>query len=215
MVTGNHDEPKRVTAAFIETRSLDEILSEVGRYCDIEERLSLVPPSAKARGVYCRSIESALREAHRLQRYRELFPRELGTLQWHPCGELLRRLVVGAALLVGPERVHEGMVEIGRRNALEFARSLLGRMLMRLLSSDPKKLLLQGIAGRRQTCNYGNWQLSFPEERTAVVAMVEEYFYIDTYALGSACGTFEAIGLTVHAECELETKFNGRHVLRW
>lgn len=205
----------RLTPDPLEGRGQDEVLTEVSRYCDIEERLTLIPPSAKVRGVYCRSIDSALTEAGKIKRYRELFPRELGSLQWHPCGEFLKRLVVASALLVGPQRVHEGMLEIARRNALEFARSLLGRMLMRLLSRDPKKLLLQGVAGRRQTLSYGNWQVTFPEERMAVVSMVEEYLYIDSYSLGSARGTFDAIGVELDARVELNTKFDGRHILRW
>jgi uncharacterized protein (TIGR02265 family) len=205
----NHDRSSGGSGA------LQSALAAVGRHCDVEERLLLVPPSAKVRGVYFRSIESALRQAGQLARYRALFPRDLGTLQWHPCGELLRRVTVGAALLVGPERVHEGMREIGRHNAVEFAQSLLGRMLMRLLSRDPKKLLLQGIAARRQTCSYGTWQVTFPEERSAIVTMDEEYLYLESFCMGSALGTFEAIGLAVDARCELNTRFDGRHVLRW
>lgn len=192
-----------------------QVLAEVSRFCDIEERLPLVPPSAKVRGTYCRSIDAALTEAGKYKRYRELFPRELGTLQWHPCGEFLVRLVVAGALLMGPERVKEGMLEIGRRNAYEFARSLLGRMLLRLLSRDPKKLLLQGVAARRQTCSYGDWQVTFPAERSAIVTMVEEYMYLETFMLGAALGTFNAIGLKVDASAELQTKFYGRHVLHW
>ncbi len=192
-----------------------QVLAEVSRFCDIEERLTLVPPSAKVRGTYCRSIDAALTEAGKYKRYRELFPRELGTLQWHPCGEFLVRLVAAGGLLMGPERVKEGMLEIGRRNAYEFARSLLGRILLRLLSRDPKKLLLQGVAARRQTCSYGDWQVTFPQEQTAIVTMVEEYMYLETFMLGAALGTFDAIGLKVDATAELQTKFHGRHVLHW
>lgn len=192
-----------------------EALALVGRYCDVEERLPLVPPSAKVRGIFVRSIDTALKEAGQTKRYRELFPNELATLQWHPCGEFLKRLTVGAALLVGPERVHEGMREIGRHNALEFARSLLGRILLRFLSHDPKKLLQQAIAGRRQTCGYGSWQISFPEERMAIMTMFEEYLYIESFAVGSALGTFEAIGREVDVQYELTTNFDGRHILRW
>lgn len=192
-----------------------EALALVARYCDVEERLSLVPPSAKVRGIFVRSIDASLKEAGLTRRYRELFPGELGTLQWHPCGEFLKRLTVGAALLVGPERVHEGMVEIGRHNALEFAHSLLGRILLRFLSRDPKKLLQQAIAGRRQTCGYGSWQISFPEECMAIMTMNEEYLYIESFAVGSALGTFEAIERKVEVQCELSTRFDGRHILRW
>jgi uncharacterized protein (TIGR02265 family) len=205
----------RASAEPLDARGQAEVLTEIGRFCDVQERLTLIPPSAKLRGYYCRSIEAAVEEGGKLKRYRELFPRDLGTLQWHPAGEILKRLVVGAALLAGPEHVHEGMLEMGRRNALEFARTLLGRMLMRLLSKDPKKLLLQGVAARRQTCSYGSWQITFPEERMAVMTMTEEYMYIESWLMGAAHGTFDAIGLSLDATCELDTKFVGRHVLRW
>jgi uncharacterized protein (TIGR02265 family) len=191
------------------------VLTEIGRHCDIAERLTLVPPSAKVRGIFFRSIDSALGEVGLYARYRQLFPRDIGTLQWHPCTHFLERLVVGAALLRGAAGVHEGMREIGRHNALEFASSLLGRILLRFLSRDPKKLLMQAIAGRRQTCSYGRWEIDFPEERMAIVTMHEEYLYMQSYAIGSARGTFEAIGRTVDVVCELNTPFDGRHVLRW
>lgn len=196
-------------------RTLAEVLAEIGEHCDVAERLSLIPPSAKVRGVFFRSIDSALKEVGLYARYRELFPRELGTLQWHPCTEFLRRLVTGAGLLRGAAGVHEGMVEIARHNALEFASSLLGRILLRFLSRDPKKLLMQAIAGRRQTCGYGHWEIDFPEERVAIMTMHEEYLYMESYAVGSARGTFEAIGRSVDVVCELNTRFDGRHILRW
>lgn len=195
---------------------LEGLLNEIGKYCDIRERLSLVPPSAKVRGVYARSIDAALTEAGLFKRYKEIFPTNLGTLNWHPTGEFLVRLTVAGALLAGgPENVLAGMTEIGRKNALEFARSLLGRMLMRLLSNDPRKLLLQGVAARRQTCSYGTWTVTFPEERKAVVQMNEEYLYLDSFMFGAAHGTFDAIGLAVTASCELDTRFHGRHYLSW
>lgn len=197
------------------SRERAAVIEEVSRYCDLSERLPQVPPSAKIRGVYCRSIDSALQEAGKLSRYREIFPDNLATLSWHPMGEFLIRLSVAGALLAGPENVHDGMLEIGRRNALEFARSLLGRMIVRLLSRDPRKLLLQGVAARRQTCSYGNWQVSFPNERTAVVNMVEEYLYMESYVMGAALGTFDAVGLSVDAQTILEDRFHGRHVLSW
>ena len=196
-------------------RERAELIDEVSLYCDLKERLTLVPPSAKVRGVYCRSIDAALKEAGEFERYCQLFPNNLATLTFHSMGEFLTRLSIAGALLKGPERVHEGMAEIGRRNAVEFARSLLGRVLLKLLSRDPRKLLLQGVAARRQTCSCGSWQVSFPEERKAVVTMVEEYMYLESFMLGAAEGTFEAIGLTVQATCVLDNPFCGRHVLCW
>jgi uncharacterized protein (TIGR02265 family) len=196
-------------------RERADMLQELGRHCDLAERLPLIPPSAKVRGVYGRSIDSAVEEAGKLGQYRAMFPRDLGPLTWHPLSEFLIRVSVAGALLAGPERVHDGMLEIGRRNALEFARSLLGRMIVRLLSRDPRKLLLQGVAARRQTCSYGSWQVSFPDERTAVMTMVEEYLYMDSFLMGAARGTFDAVGLSVDASTILDGRFHGRHVLRW
>jgi uncharacterized protein (TIGR02265 family) len=190
-------------------------VDEVSRHCDLAERLTFVPPSAKVRGLYFRNIENVLTRAGKIDGYRELFPETFAAIVWYPTSEFLVRLAVGASLLISAERVHEGMFEIGRRNAVGFSESLLGRTLLRLLSRDPHKLLQQGAAARRQSCSAGSWQLSFPAERTAVITMVEEYLYIESYLLGAAQGTFDAISVPVRTEVVLEDRFNGRHILIW
>ncbi|HEX4337800.1 MAG TPA: TIGR02265 family protein [Polyangiaceae bacterium] len=193
----------------------EAMLAEVSRHCDVVERLSMIPPSAKGRGLYFRSIETALTRAGRIDRYHALFPERFAAVLWHPVSEFLVRLAVGGALLTTPERVHEGMFEIGRRNAVVFAESLLGRTLLRLLSRDPKRLLQQASAGRRQSLNYGRWTLEFPEPRTAVMTMDEEYLYIESYLLGAAQGTFDAVGVPVRTEVTMDDRFRGRHILNW
>jgi uncharacterized protein (TIGR02265 family) len=193
----------------------ERLVDDVCRHCDLHERLTLVPPSAKVRGLYFRSIETVLARAGRAERYRELFPERFAAILWHPASEFLVRLAAGAALLTSAERVHEGMFEIGRRNAVAFAESLLGRTMLRLLSRDPHKLLQQAVAGRRQSYSYGSWELTFPEERKAVMTMVEEYLYIESYMLGAARGTFDAIGVAVRTEVVLEDRFHGRHIMAW
>ena len=193
----------------------ERLLEAVYQHCDLRERLTLVPPSAKVRGLYFRSIDAVLDRASRAERYRKVFPERFPAILWHPASEFLVRLAVGASLLSSAERVHEGMFEIGRRNAVAFAESLLGRAMLRLLSRDPQKLLQQGVAGRRQSYSYGSWELSFPAPRTAVMTMVEEYLYIESYMLGAAKGTFDAIALPVQSEVVLDNPFCGRHILRW
>jgi uncharacterized protein (TIGR02265 family) len=193
----------------------DRILEEVYRHCDLRERLTLVPPSAQVRGLYFRSIETVLERAALLGVYRELFPERFAAVRWHPASEFLVRLAAGAALLAGPERVHESMFEIGRRNAVAFADSLIGRTMLRLLSRDPQKLLQQAVAGRRQSYSYGTWSLAFPEPRTAVMTMSEEYLYMESYMLGAAQGTFDAISVPVRTEVVLRDRFNGQHILKW
>jgi uncharacterized protein (TIGR02265 family) len=191
------------------------LIETVSKHCDLGERLTLVPPSAKVRGLYFGSIEAVLTRAGKAQPYKTLFPERFSAVGWHPAGEFLTRLAVGGALLVSPERVHEGMYEIGRRNATAFTESLLGRTLLRFLSRDPKKLLLQADAGRRQSTNFARWALSFPDHHTAIVEMVEEYQWIESNALGAAVGTFEAVGIPMRAEAQLTSRFVGRHILRW
>jgi uncharacterized protein (TIGR02265 family) len=190
-------------------------LAEVSRHCDVLERLSLIPPSAKARGLYFRSIETALARAGRDERYQALFPEHFAAVLWHPLGEFMTRLVVAGAMLAGPSRVHQGMFEIGRLNAVMFAESLVGRALLRILSRDPKRLLQQGAAARRQSSNSGRWTLEFPEPRTAIMTMEEEYLYIESYLLGAAQGTFDAVDVPVRVEAKLDDRFRGRHILVW
>jgi len=195
--------------------ALASLLGEVESHCDLRERLALVPVSAKMRGVYFKSIELVLERAGRLRPYCELFPVRKTSVLWYPLSDFLQQLAVGAALLFGPHRVHEGMHEIGRANARVFVDSMLGRLLVRVLSREPRSLLQQAIIGHRQGCNYSTWSLSLLDDRTACMEMSREYNYIDSYLLGAARGTFEAIERHVHVEAELQGPFQGRHMLRW
>jgi uncharacterized protein (TIGR02265 family) len=183
--------------------------------CDLAERLPLVPPSAKVRGLYFRPIERALGKAGRLERFEAIFPERFAAVLWHPTADFLVRLAVGGAMLASPEQIHRGMFEIGRGNAVAFAESLIGRTLMRILEHDPKRLLKQAIAGRRQGINCGHWELQFLGDREAVVTMAEEYCYIESYLRGAAQGTFDAVNVPVHIEVSLRDRFNGQHRLRW
>jgi uncharacterized protein (TIGR02265 family) len=192
-----------------------QAIADASRHCDLAERLSLVPPSAMVRGVYFRSLERALAAAGRRESFAALFPERFAAVLWHPASELLQRLVVGGALLAGAERVHQGMFEIGRGNAVAFAESLVGRMIVRLLDRDPRRLLRQAIAGRRQSYSFGSWELELRSDREAVVTMSEEYLYIESYLMGAAQGTFDAVGVPVRIEVVLDDRFNGKHVLRW
>jgi uncharacterized protein (TIGR02265 family) len=195
--------------------ALARALEEVKDHCDVVDRLSTLPPSAKIRGLYARSVEAVLARAGLEEPYRVLFPERFSAIRWYALAEFIPRLVVGASLLMGPVRVHEGLFEIGRRNAAAVGESLLGRALLRVLARDPKLLLQQGIAARRQTHSFGHWELTFPGPGRAVVEMVDEYLYIESYMLGAARGTFDAIGVPVKAEAVLETPYKGRHLLSW
>jgi len=182
---------------------------------DLEERLSLVPPSAMLRGLYFRNTIAVLRSAGTLPSYEAIYSESYSAVRWYPLSDFLERSAVAAALLVGPERVHEGLREIGRRNVLAFSESLIGKMLLRILPRDPVSLLKQACAGRRQSCRYGRWEVTFPEPGKAVMAMFEEYLWIESNVLGAAEGTFAAVGRDVSVTVELDSKFKGRHILTW
>ncbi|MFT3921879.1 MAG: TIGR02265 family protein [Myxococcales bacterium] len=190
-------------------------IDQVAEHCDLSERLKLLPPSASSRGFFFRSIDNVLERAGKMDRFERIFPERISGLRYYPVSELLIRLTVGAALLRGPEQVHAGMFEIGRNNVSAVMGSLLGKMMLRFLAIDPRLLLQQGVAGKRQTSNFGRWDLSFPEEHTAQVSMTEEYLYIESYMLGAAQGTFEAVGVPVSVKASLVDRFTGTHTLRW
>lgn len=191
------------------------LLSEIGAYCDLEERARWIPESAQVRGLFFDSVERVLEGAGLLEEYRELCPTRRSSVRFYPVTEYLEHAAIGAALIASPERVHEGLETIGRRNAVAITGSALGRTLLRVLDPDPRRLLEQGALGKRLSCNYGRWYVSFPSERCAVVTMRDEYIWIDSLLIGAARGTFESVGRTVQDEVELWSRFSGRHVLRW
>ncbi len=191
------------------------LLREVFAHCDLEDRLAVLPPSARMRGLFFRNIESVVAQSGDIERYRRAFPERRSSMLWYPAADYLARMAGGGALISGAAQVHQGMSLIGRRNAVAFSESLLGRTMIRLLSRDPKKLLRQGVAAHRQGSTHGDWSLEITGDRSAVMNMREEYVYIESHFVGAAEGTFEAIGLSVNVEVQLDDRFNGRHILRW
>ncbi len=190
-------------------------IAELTAHCDLEERLVSVPPSAMVRGLYFKNTVRVLSEAGKLDEYNDLFQDDYSSVRWYPTSDFLIRLAVGGALLASPEEIHAGMQEIGRRNAVAFAESLIGRTMLRLLSKDPHKLLKQACAGRRQSYRYGRWEADVTGERQGVMRMYEEYIWMESNLLGAALGTFQSIGLSPKVEYELVSPFEGRHFVSW
>jgi uncharacterized protein (TIGR02265 family) len=125
------------------SRRRQAAVEEVSQFCDLRERLALMPPSAAVRGIYFRSIELKLEQAGKFEDFRRMYPDRLAAIRWHSMSSFLEQLAVAGALLRKPTEVHAGMFEIGRQNATAFAGSLLGKMLLRMLSREPRKLLAQ------------------------------------------------------------------------
>jgi uncharacterized protein (TIGR02265 family) len=188
----------------------------VAAYCDIEERLPLVPPSACIRGIYLNSIEKQLTAKGLLPAYRDYFPADrFGSLTFYPVKEYMVRLACAGALVASPESVHAGMLSISRANAKAFMDTVLGRILLRVLSRDPVRLCEQAIAGYRQSTNYGHWEFVRRGERAFEFVYREEYIWIESAIAGAGIGTFEACGVDIEVEHRLVDRFNGSSIYTW
>ena len=193
----------------------ERALDLVGAHCDLEKRLADIPPAARARGIWVRTFESEIEKSGQLARYLSFFDGRATALGWLSCSEAVARIAVCGALYTSPREVHQGMRRIGRAQALRFSESLLGRSLIRLLSPDPVRVLQQGAAARRQTCNYGQWDYDFSQPRRAIVHHKDEYGWLESQVLGSAEGTLEAIRVRASVELTLTDPYNGVVDIRW
>lgn len=197
-------------------RMYGRALDLVGAYCDLEQRLKDIPPSARVRGIWARTFENAI--AHRpgaMERYIEIFGSQSSPLGWHGLGDVVARVAVAGALYTSPPEVKVGLRALGRAQALQFSESLLGKTLIRLLSPDPVRVLQQGAAARRQTCNYGSWEYDFSTPGKAIVTHRDEWGWLDSQVLGSAEGTMQAIGVKARFELRLFDAYNGVMEITW
>ncbi len=188
----------------------------VAPHCDIIERLAAIPPSARVRGIYFRSLKRELEHRDLLARYFEFFSEQRrGAMAYYPLSEFSLRLACAGALVASPAELHRGMHDLGRTNSSYFAQSLLGRAIIRFLSKDPIRLSEQGLAARRQSCSYGHWELVRRGPTEIEMRYENEYLWIESYVAGAAQGTFEACGVTPILETRLTDRFNGSTLIRW
>jgi uncharacterized protein (TIGR02265 family) len=177
-------------------RPVERAIALVAPHCDLVERLEVVPPSAQVRGLYLKSLETILQRGDRASLYREYFSGERWSpIRMYPLRDYMIRLAVAGASLHSPARVHEGMHDVWRTNATTFAGSLLGRAMLRLLSHDPVRLTEQGLAARRQTFQYGHWEIVRHGPRSIEMVYREEYIWIESAIAGGAVGAFAACGI--------------------
>lgn len=194
----------------------EEAIEWVRDYCDLSTRLRDIPPSAQVRGLYMVGMEHTVRLHHRLDEYHAWFgPRTFSPLRYYDATEYVIRAAVAAALLSGRAAIDEGLEELGRGNTRAIRDSLLGTVLLRLLSPDPRLLLRQGIASQRQSCTYARWTLEFPSTRSAIMHFEGEYAWIESLLVGAAKGSFELIDLPVHISVRLHDRYRGEHHLSW
>lgn len=197
-------------------RQLDRAIELVAPYCDIVDRLAVVPPSARVRGLYLKAFDGLLANAGKAELYRRYFAGERwSALRMYPLRDYMIRLAVAGAALRGPEHVHQGMHDVWRTNATTFAGSLLGRTMLRLLSHDPVRLTEQGLAARRQTYQYGQWSIVRHGPRSIEMVYREEYLWIESAIAGGAVGAFESCGIQVNLTTKLINRFDGSTLINW
>jgi uncharacterized protein (TIGR02265 family) len=191
-------------------------LEYVAPYCDIKVRLGAVPLEARIRGVAYRSITAALGEAEKLEAYAERFGAlRYESLAFYPLADYLVRLASAAAFLHSPAELYLGMAQITRKNAHEMSQSLLGQTLIHALASDPRTLIEQGLAMRRQICNYGRWDLLHHAPRRIEVHYTDEYIWIEQAYTYAALGTFDACRIKPRVTTRLDTPYSGSHHIEW
>jgi uncharacterized protein (TIGR02265 family) len=197
---------------FQHRRALDLVVG----HCDIAERLRDVPPSARTRGLYFNSIATEVKKARKGGDYASYFPGDRHVaLSFYPLSDYLIRLAVAGALVAAPADVHAGMSQITSANATAFSSSLLGRILLRLLSRDPVRLAQQALAARRQSSTYGEWTLHQHGPRELEMVYRGEFIWIESAVAGSAAGTFAAGQIDASLETKLVDRYDGSTVIRW
>lgn len=190
-------------------------LEFVAPHCDIVERMRAVPPAAAIRGIFYQNIDGYLRKAGLHEAYRSYFPESASALPYYPLNDYMLRMATAGALVTSPERLHEGMRAISRGSAANFAQSLLGKTLIRLLSNDPAKLTEQGLAARRQTHRYGRWSIVRHSPRCLEVVYEDEFMWIESVVVGAAEGTYVGCPFPVHQKHTLRSRFSGSTIHSW
>lgn len=175
-----------------------------------------VPPSARVRGLYVKSIINVLKRLGQLSAYETYFPGERwSSLTFYPLGEYLIRLAVAGAIVTSPATLHDGIFQLTRANASAFAESLLGRVMVRILDRDPVRLTEQGLAARRQSTTYGEWEVKRHGPREVEMIYHAEYMWIESAIAGAATGTFDVCQLHPEVETVLKDRYNGSTIVRW
>ena len=191
-------------------------LELVSPYCDIEDRLTLVPPSAAVRGLYLGALPKLLAQEGKRELYDSYFGGErISGVRRYPLRDYLVRLAVAGASLCGPEQLHQGINKLWQTNAVTFTESPMGRVMLRLLSRDPLRVSEQGLAARRQMFFYGHWEIVRHGPRHIEMVYREEYIWIESAMAGGAIGTFVACGVEASVETKLVDRFNGSTIITW
>jgi uncharacterized protein (TIGR02265 family) len=153
-------DPGRVEARFT---SLKFAAPRIDREIDIDAILARLPPRIATKGLTVKAALDRLQARPDLAEWTDervlagagVPTQRPGLLQDIPWGDYLRLTVFVARLLRGPDRVPEGLREIGRGMYGVFGETLIGRMLFGTLGRNFGRVLLMGPNGWRICDNFG------------------------------------------------------------
>jgi uncharacterized protein (TIGR02265 family) len=144
--------------------SLKFAAPRIDREIDVDAMLARLPPGIATKGL---TIKAALDRLHARPDLAEWTDERVlagagmplqrpGLLQDIPWADYLRLTVLVAGLLRGPDRVPEGLREIGRGMYGAFGETLVGRMLFGTLGRNFGRVLMMGPNGWRVCDNFGD-----------------------------------------------------------
>ena len=77
------------------------------------------------------------------------------------------------------------------------------------------RLTEQGLAARRQSTTYGEWQVARRGPNQIEMIYRAEYMWIESAIAGAATGTFEGLQIRPQLSTTLSDKYNGSTLVSW
>lgn len=186
----------------------------------LEQRLQLVPPEHTVRGLFLRSVLTAV-------------ARQVGEQAWarcqEACGErrvldffsypvasMLRTLYAGAAELaprVGSQQAAFHL--LGEHGTRDFLESTAGRALIRLSGKDLRRLLIHIPTAYRMAVNYGERRVEWRGRHSAVMYMQGDYMPV-AYQEGLLYAALERMtGRPPQVQGVRTAPLDSHYTLRW
>jgi uncharacterized protein (TIGR02265 family) len=186
----------------------------------LRRRLSLVTPKDTTRGVFLNGVLQAVRqlggEAAEQHCLAESGERRFLDFFNYPVSTMLRMSYAGARHLSDQTRsFDEVMRQMGYVSARSFATSSMGSVMLRMILSNPRRLLDIMPTTHRMTTSAGECKVRWTGFNSAVVRITRD-FLPHTYMEGSLQGAFEQArvrGLTVR--CRPTPSLDNEYELSW
>ncbi|WP_257458703.1 DUF2378 family protein [Archangium lipolyticum] len=183
---------------------------------ELQQLLSYVTPTDTTRGLFLNGVLEVVRQLGDESTVRRCLE-ESGEKQFldlfsYPLGTLLRMSYTGARLLSSDSRdFNEVMRQMGYLSARNFADSTMGRVMLRLVVGQPRRLLDTLPMAYRMNTTAGECTVRWTGHTNAVIRFTRD-FLPHAYTEGSLQGSFEIAkvpGLTVRARplARLDTEF--------